>query len=109
MTNQYKEQIKSMVLDEQTFVRLTMRGQVRDATNPWRQGVVRPVLIKNRRHLQFSYFNQKQDITKNYRGSEVREKFDELLKLPFNSISLKSTTEDVRVQLTNQVKTMLCV
>jgi len=107
MTNQYKEQIKSMVLDEQTFVRLTMRGQVRDATNPWRQVVVRPVLIKNRRHLQFSYFNQKQDITKNYRGSEAREKLDEILKLPFNSISVQSTTEDVRVQVTKQGKAML--
>jgi len=96
-----------MVLDEQTFVRLTMRGQVRDATNPWRQVVVRPVLIKNRRHLQFSYFNQKQDITKNYRGSEAREKLDEILKLPFNSISVQSTTEDVRVQVTKQGKAML--
>jgi len=107
MTNQYKEQIKSMVLDEQTFVRLTMRGQVRDATNPWRQVVVRPVLIKNRRHLQFSYFNQKQDITKNYRGPEAREKLDEILKLPFNSISVQSTKEDVRVQVTKQGKAML--
>ena len=96
-----------MVLDEQTFVRLTMRGQVRDATNPWRQVVVRPVLIKNRRHLQFSYFNQKQDITKNYHGSEAREKLDEILKLPFNSISVQSTKEDVRVQVTKQGKAML--
>src|SRR5258708_32231801 len=100
MTNQYKEQIKSMVLDEQTFVRLTMRGQVRDATNPWRQVVVRPVLIKNRRHLQFSYFNQKQDITKNYRGSEARENLDEILNLPCIIIAVQSTTDDVPEQAT---------
>ncbi len=105
MTNQYKEQIRNMALDEQTFVRLTMQGPLRDS--PWRQVIVRPVLIKNQYHLQCSYFNQKQDITKNYRGSEAGEKLDEILALPFNSISVQSTTEDLRVQITGKGKVIL--
>ena len=105
MTNQYKEQIRNMVLDAQTFVRLTMKGPLRDS--PWRQVIVRPVLIKNQHYLQCSYFNQKQDITKNYRGSEAGEKFDEILALPFNSISVQSTTEDLRVQITGRGKVIL--
>lgn len=96
-----------MVLDEESFVRLTMKGQPRNTTNPWRQIIVRPVLIKNERHLQFSYFNQKQGITKNYRAAESSQKLDEILALPFNNISLQSTSENVRVQITNKGKTIL--
>lgn len=104
---EYKEQVKRLVLDEQVFVRLTMKGQIRDTTMPWRQVIVRPVLIKNERYLQFSHFNQKQDITRNYRGSEAGQKLDEMLDLPFNSIVVQSTTENLRVQLTNKGKAIL--
>lgn len=102
MTSEYKEQIKHIVLDEDGFVRLIMRGQLPNQALPWRQVIVRPVLIKNERHLQFSYFTEKQDITRNYRGAEAREKLDELLALPFSSIAARSKTGDVRVQLTKK-------
>ncbi len=107
MSVEYKEQVKRLVLDEQVFVRLTMKGQIREAIMPWRQVIVRPVLIKKVRYLQFSYFNQKQDITRNYRGSEASQKLDELLALSFNSLVVQSTAEDLRVQLTNKGKAIL--
>ena len=47
MVVEYKEQVKRLVLDERMFVRLTMKGQSRDASTSWRQVIVRPVLIKN--------------------------------------------------------------
>ncbi len=46
MVVEYKEQVKRLVLDEQIFVRLTMKGQSQDAGMSWRQVIVRPVLIK---------------------------------------------------------------
>jgi SAM-dependent methyltransferase len=104
---EYKEQVKRLVLNEQVFVRLTMKGQIREAIMPWRQVIVRPVLIKNERYLQFSYFNQKQDVTRNYRDSEASQKLDELLALSFNSVVVQSTTEDLRVQITNKGKAIL--
>ena len=107
MAVEYKEQVKRLVLDEQVFVRLTMKGQIREAIMPWRQVIVRPVLIKNERYMQFSYFNQKQDITRNYHGSQASQKLDELLALSFNSIVVQSTTEDLRVQMTNKGKAIL--
>ena len=100
MVVEYKEQVKRLVLDEQIFVRLTMKGQSQDAGMSWRQVIVRPVLIKNERYLQFSYFSQKQNITKNHRGSEASQKLDEILALPFNTIVVQSTMEDLRVQIT---------
>jgi SAM-dependent methyltransferase len=107
MVVEYKEQVKRLVLDEHMFVRLTMKGQSPDANMAWRQVIVRPVLIKNERYLQFSYFNQKQDISKNYRGSEAGQKLDEILALPFNSIVVQSTMEDLRVQITPKGKVIL--
>src|SRR5438067_7005418 len=104
MSDKYKEQIKRIALDEQTFVRLTMKGKIRDGVLPWRQVIVRPVLIKNERYLQFSYFTEKQDITKNYRGSEAEEKLDDILALPFSTMHVQSTTEDVVVQITKKGK-----
>ncbi len=98
----YKEQIKRMVLDEEQFVRLTLKGQMREPALPWRQVVVRPVLIKNERYLQFSYFTQKQDITKNYRGSEAGEKLGELLALPFHAIAAQSLHEMLYVQISKK-------
>ncbi|HVB74471.1 MAG TPA: SAM-dependent methyltransferase [Ktedonobacteraceae bacterium] len=103
----YKEQIKYVVLDEERFVRLTLKGQIRAPLLPWRQVMVRPVLIKNERYLQFSYFTQKQDITKNYRGSEAGEKLDELLALPFHTISAQSFSGTVQVQFTKKGKAVV--
>jgi SAM-dependent methyltransferase len=102
MTEAYKEQIKQMALDEEQFVRLTMKGRPHDAVVPWRQVIVRPVLIKNDRHLQFSYFTEKQDITRNYRGLQASEKLDELLALPFNGISVQSRGQNLHVQITKK-------
>ena len=102
MTEAYKEQIKHMALDEEKFVRLTMKGRPHDSAVPWRQVIVRPVLIKNDRHLQFSYFTEKQDITRNYRGSQASERLDEILALPFNAISVQSTDQNLHVQITKK-------
>ena len=107
MHSDYKEQIKQSVLDEEQFVRLTMKGQIREPLLPWRQVVVRPVLIKNEHYLQFSYFTQKQDITKNYRGSEASTKLDELLALPFHAIAAQSLRETLHVQFSKQGKPLM--
>ncbi|HET9999482.1 MAG TPA: SAM-dependent methyltransferase [Ktedonobacteraceae bacterium] len=104
MNTDYKEQIKRIVLDEEQFVRLTMKGQIREPILPWRQVIVRPVRIKNERYLQFSYFTQKQDITKNYRNGEAGAKLDELLALPFHSIAAQSLSETLHVQFTKKGK-----
>jgi hypothetical protein len=104
MSSDYKEQIKHVVLDEEQFVRLTMKGQIREPLLSWRQVVVRPVLIKNERYLQFSYFTQKQDITKNYRASEAGARLDELLALPFHAIAAQSLRETLHVQFSKQGK-----
>jgi len=104
MSSDYRESIKKLVLDEETFLRMTLKGQLRGHEIQWHRVVVRPVLIKQARHLQFSYFDARQDITKNYQGREALAKLDEALALPFSSITVRTTLEDVHIQVTREGK-----
>ncbi len=105
-TEDYRALLKREVLDEATFVQMTLKGKITDSL-PWRMVVVRPVLLKNQRYLQFSHFSAKQDITKNFAGAEAETHLDEILALPFSSIHLRSTEEDLNVQITKKGKAIL--
>jgi SAM-dependent methyltransferase len=106
MADNYRQMVKGRVFDEDTFVQMTMKGKL-NGDLPWQKVVVRPVLIKNRRHLQFSHFTAKQDITKNYAGGEAEAHLDELLALPFHNILVRSTGEDLNVQITPKGKAII--
>jgi SAM-dependent methyltransferase len=106
MTEDYRQLVKARVLDEAGFVQLTLKGQISEQL-PWRQVSARPVLLKNRPHLQFSHFTAKQDITKNYDPAEADAHLDELLALPFSSIHVLSGGEDLSVQITKKGKAII--
>lgn len=106
-TENYQALVRNAVFHEPTFVQLTLQGRVRGPNVPWRKIVVRPVLVKNKRHLQFSWFNDKQDITKNYRGDEATSQVDDVLAIPFSSILLRTTQNDVQIQITKKGKAII--
>lgn len=106
MSDNYRDIIKQAALDESTFVQLTFKGKIGGGM-PWRLVTVRPVLIKNRRHLQVSSFDAKQDITKNYADAEAIAKLDDLLALPFYSLHLRATDQEISVQITQKGKPIL--
>lgn len=107
MLQDYTTHIKELVQDEETFVRLVLKTPLPGTGNPWRQVTIRPVLLKGGRHLQFSYLNQRQDITKNYRGGEAESRLAEALTLPFASIAVQSTTGERLFQVTRRGRTIL--
>ena len=105
--DQYRELIKDSILDEATFVQAVFGGRRRGHAVPWNRVVIRPVLIRDKRRIQFSYFEATKDITKNYIGDEVVDKVNELLALPFKSISLQTIEHDIQVQITNKGKVII--
>lgn len=107
MSDDYKALLKQTVFDTQHFVRLTAKGPVRGAPVPWRRIIVRPVELKSGRHLQFSYFDERQDITKNYQGHEAETKLDELLAIPFSSFYVETTSDSLQVQITKKGKPLI--
>src|SRR5215211_5441115 len=107
VTENYKALITESILDEAAFVRLTMKGIVRGPAAPWQKIVVRPVEVRGKRQLQFSYFDAKHDISKNYYGAEALTRLGEALAIPYSSIVVQTTTEDLQIQLTKKGKALL--
>jgi hypothetical protein len=104
MADNYKETVKKLTLHEETFIRLTLKAPIKGRDTTWRRIVVRPVLVKGERHLQFSYFDERKDITKNYRGAEAESRLDEALAMPFSLIQVEATGENLQVQITKDGK-----
>jgi len=97
-----RQLIKDAILDEDRFVKATFSGQRRGYELPWRRVAVRPILIKRVRHLQVSYLDDRQDITKNYYGSQADEKMDELIALPFSQIYVLTAEREIQVQISRK-------
>jgi hypothetical protein len=65
------------------------------------------VLVKGKRHLQVSHFDERRDITKNYAGAAAADKLDELLSLPFKSLHIRTRDQDIQVQFTKKGKVLV--
>ena len=102
MSDDYKNLLKKAILDEEDLARATFSGSLPGQSVPWIRVVIRPVLVRNERVLQFSHFDSKKDITKNYSGAEASEKLDELLALPFRNFHVETATRVVQVNLTKK-------
>lgn len=91
-----------------TLVNLTLKGKLRGpAETDLRQITVRPVVIKGRQHLQFSYLDAKQDTTRNFTGDEAAAMLREALAIPFSSLRLLTTDAETRVQVTKKGKAIV--
>jgi SAM-dependent methyltransferase len=98
----YKALIKARVLDDQGFVRATFSGRQRGHELAWQRVVLRPVLIKHERQIQFSYFDERQDTTKNYGPAESAAKLDDLLELGFRNFTVVNLDSTLQVNLSKK-------
>lgn len=104
MSESYQALLKRHILDENNFVKAVLSGQQAGTQLAWQKVVLRPVLLKSQKHLQFSYLDAKQDVTKNYRGAEAERHVEELLNLPFRNFYVQSTDEDLQVHINKKGK-----
>ena len=103
----YSAAVKRVVCEEPTFLRLTLSGPIRGQQCPWVKIVVRPVLARGQRRMQFSYLGERKDTTKNYSTAESREKLEEALSLPFSRVHVQSTSGDTHVRVTQRGKALV--
>lgn len=90
------------------FRRANFGGAVRGpAPSPWLRVVVRPVDLRGERHLQFSYFDAKKDVTRNFRGSEVGAALTEVVALGFARVHLATGREELDIQSTKKGKILV--
>ena len=95
----YKTLIFEAVRDENAFLRMTLSKRLRDDGTNWVKIVVRPVTVKGKRKVQFSYFDPRKDITKNYPIDQIEDRLGDALAIPFGQIHVQSTTGDLHIRL----------
>ena len=59
------------------------------------------------RHLQFAYFDQRQTVTKNYRGEESLPRISEIVDIGFAGIHLSTDAEEVDIRTTKKGKHLI--
>jgi SAM-dependent methyltransferase len=107
MDQNYKKMIRERILARETFVRAVFSGQQKGSTMEWVKVVVRPVEIKGSVQLQFSYFDEKKDISRNYELNKAASRVDELLALPFRNVFIENNTSNLQVNISKKGKVMV--
>src|SRR5215467_3108040 len=107
VTTDSKQLIRDSILNNEDFIKVTFSGKHQDQTILWIKVIVRPVLVRGQRHVQFSYFDAKKDITKNYRGDESAEKLEQILALEFRNVHIQTTHNDIDIINTGKGKPLI--
>ena len=102
----YKQLVRAKILAGESLIRAVFTGQQKGSAQSWVKVVVRPVELKGQIHLQFSYFDEKKDITKNYL-EEAEAKVNELLALPFRNIFIESAAGNLQVNVSKKGKALV--
>ena len=89
------------------FRRATFGGVARDAPSPWQRVVVRAIELRGEPRLQFSYFDGKKDITRNFTTAEAAGPLNELLATGFSGVHLTLADEEIDVRLTKKGKVLV--
>jgi hypothetical protein len=96
----YKALLEQLLLDDPALVRATFSGRPRESTYAFTRVTLRPVLIRERRHVQFTYYDGAKAIVKNYAGSDRDDRVRELLSMSFTNSFVETTDRTVQVNLT---------
>jgi SAM-dependent methyltransferase len=106
MDSDYKTRVRERILERNTLTRAVFSGGTVGEALPWHKVQIRPVELKGKIHLQFSYFDEKKDITKNYLD-DAAAKVDELLALPFRNIFVESRSGNLQINISKKGKAVI--
>src|SRR5713101_3291273 len=107
VTNDYKQLIRDSILNNEDFIKATFSGQPGERASAWMKVIVRPVLVRGQKHIQFSYFDVKKDITKNYLGDEIAEKLAQILALEFKNVHVQTAHNTLDITITHKGKALV--
>jgi len=89
------------------FRRATFAGTARSGPTQWVRVVLRPLELRGERSIQFSYFEQKKNATKNYPPAELEGPLAQLLDIDFAGIHLTTRTEEIDIRTTKKGKVLV--
>ena len=90
------------------FRRATFGGAVRGNTPcPWVRVVVRPVELRGGRQLQFSYFDGRKTLVKNFPPADAGAPLTELLDVNFAGVHLSTAAEETDIRTSKKGKVLV--
>ncbi len=101
------EAVPTLSTGNEDFIKATFSGQHRDQTVSWIKVIVRPVLVHDKKHVQFSYFDAKKDITKNYQGDEATEMLEQLIAFEFRNTHVQTSQKTIDITITHKGKALI--
>jgi hypothetical protein len=105
-----RESLAKLVMEtilDPAFRRATFGGVARLAESPWQRVVVRAIELRGEPRLQFSYFDGKKDITKNFAPAEAAGPLAELLGFGYSGIHLATASEEIDIRTTKKGKMLV--
>lgn len=97
------------LLDAETFVRAAFSGRQRGAALDWERLTVRPVMVRGRQHLQFSYYDAQRHITRNHTGADAAAQVQAALELPFRNFHVVTSEQEIQVNLSKKGRPVVSV
>ena len=101
MSEDWRQRVIDAILGA-AFRRATFGGAVRHGPSPWQRVVVRPIELRGERHLQFSYFDGRKDLTKNFPVTNAP--LAELFDLGFAGVHIETQTEELDIRTSKKGK-----
>jgi SAM-dependent methyltransferase len=90
------------------FRRASFGGVARGAVPwPWVRVAVRPIRLRGERQLQFSYFDRKKNVARNFPLAEATGPLDEILCAAPARIHLSTQAEEIDIQTTRKGKIII--
>ncbi len=105
----FRALLAQALLDPETFVRAAFSGRQRGAASEWERVTVRPVTIRGRQHLQFSYYDAQRHITRNHTGADAAAQAQAALALPFRNFHVVTTEQEIQVNLSKKGRPVISV
>jgi SAM-dependent methyltransferase len=109
MSEQPETLIRETILHPD-FRRATFAGVVRgERACPWQRVVLRPIELRGEPHLQFSYFDARQDHTHNLRPGDPQtlQRLEELIDWAFAGVHLSTTREEIDLRTSKKGKVQI--
>ena len=106
-TVEYVRALREAVDDVESFASFTASGRQRGFEPVWEKITIRPVELKGCRHYQVSYFDGKQDITKNYLPEQFSDPLNQILKVGFAHFHVRNDLGDLHVRITKRGKALI--
>ena len=101
-------QLRPLLLDPDRLVRAVAAGRRRSATPPWRRVELRPIDLKDGRHLQVVTYDDRRATTANPAyGVQAEVEVDALLAEPFGNWHVQTTTETLQLRVTKKGQAQL--